>query len=260
MVAPMQNSRSISSLEAVLVKRKRMVLCIGAVSLLVILTGCATGSGSGGASPEQQYEEDRLRGNNWTGLSGETVADVDELADAADSADAAYEQGNYTSALRHYRELAQIGDKFSQYRIAVIYERGLGVDPDLVEALAWAALADEFRQDELVEYRRSLESRLGPQQLETAKERARQLSSRYSELALLRDRLDEQKKKLKNCTGSRLGSTCHYFKSAYGSVQDNIKALTQQIDLYLEHYGGKVSVRDVEPLDEEEEKPIGDSH
>lgn len=230
---------------------------VGAASLLIIVTGCATGSGSDGASPGQQYDEDLLRGQSRTGMSGETATDAEQLAGAAD---AAFERGDYSSALAHYRELAQIGDKFSQYRIAVMYERGLGFDPDPVEALAWAALADEFRQDELVEYRKRLESRLAPQQLEAAKERARQLSSRYSELALLRDRLHQEKQKLKNCTGSRVGSTCHYFSQSYGSVQDNIKALAQQIDLYLEHYGGKVSIREVESVDEEEEKPTGDSH
>jgi len=274
----MQDSRTTSNCRHRSAARKRAVVRGGAVALLAIVTGCATGSGSD-TSPGERYQEDLLRGTNWDAISGETVADRDELSEAAD---AAFEQGDYAKALTHYRELARIGDKFSQYRIALMHQRGMGVEPDPVEALAWAALAAEFKQDSLVKYKESLESQLEAQQLEASRERARQLSRRYSHLALLQEVLDHEKKKLKNCTGSRVGNTCRsgtlqvgrLAESApgtgnageasgvvntgdttgaqfYGSVQDTINILNEQIDLYLERYGGNVYIRSVESADDD---------
>jgi hypothetical protein len=49
----------------------------------------------------------------------------------------AYDRANLTSALRVWLETAQGGDPEAQTNVGEMYERGMGVPPDLVQAVAW---------------------------------------------------------------------------------------------------------------------------
>lgn len=50
---------------------------------------------------------------------------------------AAYEAGNVHLALKEFRSAAEKGDSDSQYNLALMYERGIGVGKDEKEALIW---------------------------------------------------------------------------------------------------------------------------
>ena len=54
----------------------------------------------------------------------------------------AYVDGDYATALREWRALAEQGDGTAQYNIAVMYDTAQGVPQDDVEAYAWYALAE----------------------------------------------------------------------------------------------------------------------
>jgi TPR repeat protein len=54
-----------------------------------------------------------------------------------DEGKAAYDRGDYATALRVLRPLAEEGDPRAQNKLAVMYLRGHGVPQDNVEALAW---------------------------------------------------------------------------------------------------------------------------
>lgn len=61
-----------------------------------------------------------------------------ELAIAGfDEAAAAFAAGDYDTALKETRPLAEKGDPRSQYAIGVLYENGLAVAKDLKQAAAW---------------------------------------------------------------------------------------------------------------------------
>ena len=68
-----------------------------------------------------------------------TAATADELADGI----AAYERGDYASALAAWLPLAKRGDAEAQYRVGRLYYYGTGVAPDAGEAARWYRAAAE---------------------------------------------------------------------------------------------------------------------
>ena len=59
------------------------------------------------------------------------------LAGPFEDAIAAYEAGDYATALQLFRPLADQGDVKAQYRLGVMYFHGLGVEQEYAEALNW---------------------------------------------------------------------------------------------------------------------------
>ncbi|HJL65723.1 MAG TPA: tetratricopeptide repeat protein, partial [Arenicellales bacterium] len=56
---------------------------------------------------------------------------------------AAYESGDFATALGEFRPLAEQGDADAQYNLGVMYEKGRGVPQDDKIALKWFTLAAE---------------------------------------------------------------------------------------------------------------------
>jgi len=123
-------------------------------------------------------------------------------------ADKAYLTGHYKNAYNMYRKLAVVGDKFAQYRLAVMYAEGQSVDPNPILAYAWSYVAAENEQPSLKNYHQSIKASLHEHQLQSADEHAADLLGRYGVFAnalAARKMLDQQRR---NCTGSRTGSRC----------------------------------------------------
>jgi TPR repeat protein len=66
---------------------------------------------------------------------------------------AAYDAGDFATAVDEFRPLAELGDKNAQHYLGVIYSSGLSVPQDYAEAIRWFRLAaeqgDAFSQDYL---------------------------------------------------------------------------------------------------------------
>jgi hypothetical protein len=56
---------------------------------------------------------------------------------------AAARAGDYATALREWRPLAESGDRDAQFNLALLYENGFGVPADGLEAARWYRLAAE---------------------------------------------------------------------------------------------------------------------
>jgi len=56
---------------------------------------------------------------------------------------AAYDAGDYGTALREWASLAEAGNAEAQYRLGVMYEKGLGTRPDYGQAMQWYTTAAE---------------------------------------------------------------------------------------------------------------------
>ena len=56
---------------------------------------------------------------------------------------AAYGAGDYATALKEWRPLAETGDVYTQSSLGFMYENGLGVPQDYNEAVKWYRLAAE---------------------------------------------------------------------------------------------------------------------
>lgn len=65
------------------------------------------------------------------------------LAGSYDDAMTAYDKGDYDTALKMLRPLAQRGDTGAQYSIGRMYAKGQGVPKDEAEAKAWFSRANE---------------------------------------------------------------------------------------------------------------------
>ena len=58
-----------------------------------------------------------------------------------DAGVAAYLSGDYATALREWRPLAEQGDAWAQYNLGIMYDNGFGVAQDYAEAVTWYRLA-----------------------------------------------------------------------------------------------------------------------
>ncbi len=56
---------------------------------------------------------------------------------------AAYERGDYETALREFRPLAEQGDADAQFNLGIMYDNGRGVPQDYVQAVRWYRKAAE---------------------------------------------------------------------------------------------------------------------
>ena len=56
---------------------------------------------------------------------------------------AAYNRGDYATALKEFRPLAELGDAWAQGMLGGMYGKGYGVAQDYVESVRWYRLAAE---------------------------------------------------------------------------------------------------------------------
>ncbi|HUS98544.1 MAG TPA: sel1 repeat family protein, partial [Hyphomicrobiaceae bacterium] len=56
---------------------------------------------------------------------------------------AAHQRGDYATALKFWRPLAEQGNAAAQYRLGLIYANGRGMPQDNAEAVKWYGMAAE---------------------------------------------------------------------------------------------------------------------
>ncbi len=87
---------------------------------------------------------------------------------------AAYIQGDYQSALREFRPLAEEENAVAQNNLGAMYGDGRGVPQDYVQAHMWFNLA-AAQEDELArKSRKRVEKRMTPEQIAEAQRLARE--------------------------------------------------------------------------------------
>ena len=77
---------------------------------------------------------------------------------------AAYGQADYATALREFSASAADGDPRSEYMLGTLYEMGLGVKQDFVEAWVWESKAARTGIPEAIDARNTLEGVMTPPQ------------------------------------------------------------------------------------------------
>jgi len=77
---------------------------------------------------------------------------------------AAYGQADYATALHEFSAGAANGDPQSQYMLGTLYEMGLGVKQDFVEAWVWQSKAARAGIPEAIDARNTLEGVMTPPQ------------------------------------------------------------------------------------------------
>lgn len=224
----------------------------GALSALAFLVaGCAV----------DQSE----KSSSWPELSVQQQNQLTQHEAEQLEADQAFARQQYRRARNHYLLLARRGDKFAQYRIALMHAEGLGVDRDLALAHAWATLAAQLGQPPLVRFRDRLAGQLDPDKKARAIEHLLELEPQYGLISTSKRQNSKLVRKFRSCTGSRLGSTCANvqavgsFKDADGNRYTSSfgfwRAAREQIAEFYEFMetepSGQVTLRELELLDDD---------
>jgi hypothetical protein len=131
-----------------------------------------------------------------------------KFQETQNQADQAYQSGYYARAYQLYQQLNKAGDKFSAFRIATMYEDGLHVEQNLVEAYAWSYLAAESGRQKLRAYHEHIKRRLNEEELSQARERAGELIRDYGMFTYATASKKTLRSMLSQCVGSRVGSRC----------------------------------------------------
>lgn len=126
-----------------------------------------------------------------------------------EDADRVYASGDYPKAYSKYLKLAKKGDSFSQYRVSYMNLEALGMnEADVVEAFAWAVLAAQSGQSELVKYRRAVAEMVPENKQRKALRKVDFYMRRWGNIALAQDAIVGAREQTRDCTGSRLGQRC----------------------------------------------------
>jgi TonB family protein len=97
------------------------------------------------------------------------------------AAEAAYDRKDFARAFEAYRELAELGHRYSQENLAVMYVNGEGVKRDNVLGYAWAKIAAEQEASAGVD---GIVRQLEPHIKDGARQRADELRAKFGQAAL----------------------------------------------------------------------------
>ena len=89
-----------------------------------------------------------------------------------EDAEAAYQRGNYTEAVRWFQLAAAHGDTTAQFDLGVMYANGRGVTQDYVRAHMWFNLSGAFGDATGLQDRDIIAARMTPQQIAEAQHMA----------------------------------------------------------------------------------------
>ena len=85
----------------------------------------------------------------------------------------AYQRGDYATALKEWRPLAEQGHARAQYNLAVAYMKGQGVPQDYAQAYMWVNLAVVQGREDARKARDILAEQMTPAQMDEARRLAR---------------------------------------------------------------------------------------
>lgn len=193
-------------------------------------------------------------------------------------ADEHYTEKRYKKAFEEYESLAEYNDKFSQYRLGLMYVRGYGVDKDMLKAYAWTYLSAETQQSIFTEYHFNIRKLMTEEELAKGRELANKYLRKYGTFAVASKARALFRKAKRECTGSRVGRTCDRIASggiycghvSQGDISRKCLTLgavgvpavvgTQpaamrraeiQIDAMVDQYNpGRVELRDLEVIED----------
>ncbi len=86
----------------------------------------------------------------------------------------AYDRGDYDTALKEFRPLAEQGYPLAQATLGFMYAKGQGVPQDYIQAYMWASLAAAQGDEDAVEGLERLEEKMSSDQIAQAQRLARE--------------------------------------------------------------------------------------
>ncbi len=180
-------------------------------------------------------------------------------AQSLDGANAAFDREDYSAALDQYHKLAGQGDKFAQYRYAMMNYFGLGTEQDLVAAYSWMTTAAEDQTEMMKKFQVLIWNEMDRDQRDAATELAIKNEMKAgTEVMDRKAKTERRRAERAKCTGSRVGN-CGSIQS-YGvsfsnrGVLDDVRDIPytmslEEIAAFEKQYANTV-IRDFVKFDE----------
>ncbi len=106
---------------------------------------------------------------------------VPVIAGPFEEGETAYKRGDYATALRRWGPLAEQGDTMAQSNLGVMYEFGLSVPRDFVQAYLWFSLA-VAQGDAVAQQNRDITAgQMTPDQIAEAQRMAREWMAKHQQ-------------------------------------------------------------------------------
>jgi len=167
--------------------------------------------------PNEEVLNEFFSSSAFSGAQGTETSSINAvhaLEKSQELADQLYQDKDYPRAFRMYEALAEHGDKFSQYRLAYMYEHGYSVAKDMRLAFAWSYLAAENGDPGIVKYHRYIRTKFDDTALRQVKPLAAQYLQKYGTYAQASKAKSLISREMRACSGSRTGSSCNKIRAS----------------------------------------------
>jgi TPR repeat protein len=94
-----------------------------------------------------------------------TTFEVEEFNRASELSSSAIQSKNYDEAFEHLETASKLGNKVSQFTLALLYMEGLGVKQDYAQAYLWLNVASEVNENKWQKVRDQLHNALSKEQV-----------------------------------------------------------------------------------------------
>jgi TPR repeat protein len=98
-------------------------------------------------------------------VNAASTFDVEAFNRASERGNSATQTKDYDTAFKHLDEASKLGNKVSQFTLALLYMEGLGVEQDYAKAYIWLNVASEVNQRSWRDVRDKLGGALSKEQL-----------------------------------------------------------------------------------------------
>lgn len=102
---------------------------------------------------------------NSVSANATTPFDVDDFERATELSHAALQNKSFDSAYTYLDKASKLGNKVSQFKLALLYMEGLGVKQDYTQAYLWLNVASEFNHNKWRKVRDQMRSALTKEQV-----------------------------------------------------------------------------------------------
>ncbi len=133
-----------------------------------------------------------------------TTNEVHDFERASEKGNISLRNKNYDNAFIHLEKASKLGNKVSQYTLALLYMEGLGVKQDYTKAYLWLNVAAEVRQKSWLKLRDTIQTALTEEQILALKphvdEYIKKYGSETQEVSCYKRAATGSNRKLMRCT------------------------------------------------------------
>jgi TPR repeat protein len=136
-----------------------------------------------------------------------TTHEVEKFNRATELSGSAVQSKNYDVAFKHLMTASKLGNKVSQFTLALLYMEGLGVEQDYTEAYLWLNVAAEVNEKKWRKVRDQIRDSLSAEQITALKplvdEHIEKYGAKAQEVSCYKRAATGTNRKLMQCTKRR---------------------------------------------------------